>query len=191
MKIGVLALQGDYEKHLAMLRLIGADAAPVKTTRDLDGLDGIVLPGGESTTIGKLLQRNGLLEELGKRMTDGLPVMGTCAGLILLAKDLAKYDQPGFNVLDIEVSRNAYGPQLESFEADVPIPAMGDEPVRAVFIRAPVVTRTGNQVEVLATFENSPIMVRQGKILALCFHPELTSDTRIHRYFLSMISSPA
>ncbi|RPJ07822.1 MAG: pyridoxal 5'-phosphate synthase glutaminase subunit PdxT [Spirochaetaceae bacterium] len=172
---------------MAMLISCDADAFALKTVRDIDSIDGLVLPGGESTTIGKLLSRFGLFDELGRRMAAGLPVMGTCAGLILLAQDLVKYDQPRFGVLDVEVTRNAYGPQIESFEADIHVPEIGGNPVRAVFIRAPVITRIGKGVEVLASFEDSPVIVRQGKILGLSFHPELTDDSRIHEYFISLI----
>lgn len=186
-RIGVLSLQGDFEKHIAMFTAIGADAFSLKTVRDLALVDAVVLPGGESTTIGKLLSRFGLFEELGKRLGAGLPAMGTCAGLILLAKDLVKYDQPRFGALDVEVTRNAYGPQVESFEADVAVPVLGDVPVRAVFIRAPKITRVGKPVEVMASFEDKPVIVRQGKVFGLCFHPELTIDSRIHEYFLSLI----
>ncbi|MBN2350955.1 MAG: pyridoxal 5'-phosphate synthase glutaminase subunit PdxT [Spirochaetales bacterium] len=186
-KVGVLALQGDFERHLAALDECGAEGRVVRLPAELDGLDGFVIPGGESTTIGKLLVRFGLFGPLAALLKDGFPVYGSCAGLIVLAAEIAGYDQPGFRVFDLAVDRNAYGPQVESFEADLDAPALGPEPLRAVFIRAPVVTRAGSGVEVLARFEDRPVLVRQSRLLGSTFHPELTPDRRVHNYFLSIL----
>jgi 5'-phosphate synthase pdxT subunit len=186
-KTGVLALQGDVEKHVAMLQACGSGTTLVRKPEDLDSISGLIIPGGESTTIGKLLLRFGLFDPIRQLIKEGLPVYGTCAGMILLAKEIKGYDQPGFALLDITVARNAYGPQVESFEADITVPAIGQAPVRAVFIRAPVIERTGKDVEILGLFENAPVFVRQGNILASSFHPELTDDTRIHQFFLAMV----
>jgi pyridoxal 5'-phosphate synthase pdxT subunit len=186
--IGVLALQGDFEKHAAALTECGASPVLVRRPADLEGIRGIVFPGGESTTIGKLLLRFGLFDPVAALIRENLPVYGTCAGLILLARLVTGYEQPGFRCLDVTVTRNAYGRQVESFEADLDAPALGKESLRAVFIRAPLITQAGAGVEVLARFENAPVLVRQGRIVASSFHPELTRDLRVHRYFLSLIS---
>jgi 5'-phosphate synthase pdxT subunit len=186
-QIGVLALQGDFDKHRIALERCGAATREVRRAADLDGLDGLVIPGGESTTIGKLLVRFGLFAPLKDLVTGGLPVYGTCAGLILMAREVTGYAQPSFACLDAAVSRNAYGRQVESFEADIAVPALGEEPLCAVFIRAPVITAVGAAVEVLARFENAPVLVRQANILASSFHPELTDDLRVHRYFLGLL----
>ena len=186
--VGVLALQGDVSEHLEALRRAGAGTRPVRRPADLDGLDGLVLPGGESTTIGRLLVRSGLLEPVQQRAAAGrLAVYGTCAGLILLARDIVGSAQPRLGLMDLEVERNAYGRQVDSFEVDLPVPALGEEPVRAVFIRAPVVRQAGPAVEVLARWQGRPVLVRQGALLASTFHPELTGDLRIHRYFLQRV----
>jgi 5'-phosphate synthase pdxT subunit len=186
-RIGVLALQGDFAKHLAALEECGAEARTVRLPGELAGLDGLILPGGESTTIGKLLLRFGLFDPLAKLIRDDFPVYGTCAGVIVMAKEITGYDQPGFGALDVAVERNAYGPQVESFETDVAAPALGPAPLRAVFIRAPIIKRAGSGVEVLARFEGRPVLVRQKNILGSTFHPELTPDRRVHRYFLSLL----
>ncbi len=181
--LGVLSLQGDVEKHITMLTKIGAGAIPVKYDEELARVDALIMPGGESTTIGKLLLRFNLFEPIKRRIMEGMPVYGTCAGMILLAKRITGFDQPRFDLLDITVARNAYGPQIESFEADLGIPLLGEKPVRAVFIRAPIIHEISPEVEVLASFEGNPVFIRQGNILASSFHPELTDDERIHRYF--------
>jgi 5'-phosphate synthase pdxT subunit len=186
-KVGVLALQGDVEKHVAMLNECGSDAILVRSKEDLCRLSGLIIPGGESTTIGKLLVRFELFSPIQELLQKGLPVYGTCAGLILLAREIVGLDQPSFAFLDITVARNAYGSQVESFEADISVPCVGEKPVRGVFIRAPIIERAGESVQVLARFEDAPVLVQQKKILGGTFHPELTDDLRIHQYFLSLI----
>ncbi|GHV89275.1 pyridoxal 5'-phosphate synthase subunit PdxT [Spirochaetia bacterium] len=183
--IGILALQGDFAKHAEAIRAAGASALEVREAAGLANIDGLILPGGESTTIGKLLARYGMVEPIKQFAAAGKPVFGTCAGAILLAKHIEKYDQLCLGLLDIDVARNAYGRQTESFEADIPAPSLGD-PLRGVFIRAPVITRTGTGVEVLAEYNGRAVFVRQGSIIAATFHPELTDDPRVHRFFLSL-----
>jgi 5'-phosphate synthase pdxT subunit len=189
MKAGVLAIQGDVREHEAMLERAGAFAVKVRHAHELDSVDALVIPGGESTTIGKLLDRFGLLEPLRARVREGLPVYGTCAGLILLADEVVGRDPAPLRVggLDVTVERNAYGRQRDSFEADVPVQGL-DAPIRAAFIRAPVIERAGQDVEVLASWEERPVLVRQGNILASSFHPEVTGDDRLHRMMLEMAS---
>lgn len=181
-QIGVLALQGGFDPHLRMLAQLGYPARKVRDPQDLEGLAGLVLPGGESTTLGKLMQRFGILEAIRRHHTRGMAILGTCAGLILLARDIRGSDQIRLGLLDIEVERNAYGPQVESFEASVRWWDGSETP--AVFIRAPIVRRTGDKVEVLAEREARPVLIRQGRILGSTYHPELTEDTRVHRLFL-------
>ena len=192
-RIGVLALQGDVREHVRALVAAGAEVVPVRRVEDLDRLDGLVLPGGESTTIGTLLQRFELLEPMRAAVKTGLPVYGSCAGMILLADEVldGKADQPTIGGLDIAVRRNAFGRQVESFEADLPMTDVGD--VHAVFIRAPWVERAGDGVEVLATVPaGAPaagrvVAVRRGSLLATSFHPELTGDGRVHELFVRMV----
>jgi 5'-phosphate synthase pdxT subunit len=190
-RIGVLALQGDFAEHQVMLRRIGAEASQVRLPAQLDGLDGLILPGGESTTIGKLAEAFGLIEPL-QRFAAARPVWGTCAGAILLSRD-ARRDQPLLGIMDITVERNAFGRQVDSFEVDLAIPALADpqRPFPAVFIRAPLIESTGKGVEILARLPDAGagriVAARQGRWLATSFHPELTSDERFHRYFLSLV----
>jgi 5'-phosphate synthase pdxT subunit len=184
--VGVLALQGDVREHLHTLESLGVAAAPVKTADQLDSVDALVIPGGESTTIGKMAVRFGLVEPLRRSIEDGLPTYGTCAGLIFLAGAVTDGDQPLLGVLDVVVRRNAFGRQNESFESDLEIEGL-DEPFHAVFIRAPWVEKVGAEVEVLAGVDEHPVMVRQGNILATSFHPELTGDGRIHQLLLDLI----
>lgn len=183
-RIGVLALQGDYEAHVSALRRIG-DVEPflVRDADELAAADGLIIPGGESTTIGKLLVRTGLEAAIRQRAQGGMPVYGTCAGMILMAKRIAQSDQPRLGLMDITVARNAFGRQIDSFEADIAMPAFGEPPVRGVFIRAPYVTEAGPGVAVLATFNGVIVAVRERHYLATAFHPELTADTRIHSAF--------
>ena len=183
-RIGVLALQGDVREHFASLLAAGADPVSVKRVGDLDGLDGIVLPGGESTTMGKLLVLFDLLAPLREAIAAGLPAYGTCAGMILLAREVldGRHDQKLLGGLDITVRRNAFGSQVHSFEGDLDVKGVGT--VHGVFIRAPWVERAGPSVEVLASVGEHPVAVRQGHLLATSFHPELTGDARMHQYFV-------
>lgn len=192
--VGILALQGDVAEHERMLARSGAKPLAVKRAEQLDRIDGLVIPGGESTTIGKLLRRFELLEPLRRRVRQGLPVYGTCAGMILLADEIedAGTDQPVIGGMDITVQRNAFGRQRDSFESDVEVPAVGGEPLHAVFIRAPVIKRMGPEVQVLATLPDSrTVAARQGTLLVSSFHPELTDDTRMHRYFVDLVEGHA
>jgi 5'-phosphate synthase pdxT subunit len=188
-RIGVLALQGDVREHVAALRDVGAEPIEVRLPRDLVGLDGLILPGGESTAMRKLIDLYGLREPIVALARAGAPVYGTCAGMILLADRIADGDEPVLRLLDITVERNAYGRQLDSFEADVAIPSLGEEPLHGIFIRAPVVSEVGAEVEVLARdSDGRPVAVRQGRVLATAFHPELTGDRRLHRLMLELIA---
>lgn len=189
--IGVLALQGDVAEHEAMLAASGANPSLVKRADQLDELDGLIIPGGESTTIGKLLRRFNLLEPMQERVHAGFPVFGTCAGMILLADRVedAATDQPTIGGMDITVLRNAFGRQRESFETDLPVPSVGDKPLHAVFIRAPLITHVGDDVTVLASLgDGRTVAARQDNLLVASFHPELTADSRLHRYFVDMVS---
>ena len=191
-RIGVLALQGAVREHVAAIREIGAEPVEVRLPRDLVGLDALVLPGGESTTMRKLIDAYGLREPIASLARAGAPMLGTCAGMILLAERIADGDEPVFGLIDVEVRRNAYGRQLDSFEADLAVPALGDEPLHGVFIRAPGVTDVGPRAEVLARDpDGRPVAVRQGRVLATAFHPELTGDRRIHRLLLELVGREA
>ncbi|MDE7064266.1 MAG: pyridoxal 5'-phosphate synthase glutaminase subunit PdxT [Desulfovibrionaceae bacterium] len=185
--IGVLALQGAFREHRRALERCGARTVEVRRADQLNQIAGLVIPGGESTTIGKLLADWNLLEPLRERSRGGMPVYGSCAGLILLCTDIENSDQPRLGLLDATVRRNAFGRQRDSFEADLPLPEVGTEPFHAVFIRAPVLLRTGPDVRVLADVDGRPVAVRQGTLLATSFHPELTEDLRLHDYFLDMV----
>jgi 5'-phosphate synthase pdxT subunit len=184
--VGVLALQGDVREHLGILDELGATAVAVKKPDQLREIDALVIPGGESTTIGKLAVRFGLLEPLRESIDAGLPVYGTCAGMIFLAGAVTDGDQPLIGALDVVVRRNAFGRQNDSFEADLDIDGL-DDPFHAVFIRAPWVEKVGSEVEVMAAVGEHPVMVRQDRILATSFHPELTGDGRIHQMLLAMV----
>ena len=188
MKLGVLGLQGDVREHVHALEEAGATALVVRYPDEVTEVDGLILPGGESTTIGKLLDRFGLLEPLRARVRDGMPLYGTCAGAILMATTVTgNQDAPHrLSVMDITVRRNAYGPQVDSFEADLDLDGF-DEPFRAVFIRAPVVEAVGADVEVLAAHDHRPVLMRSGKLLASTFHAEMTGDNRVHRLFTEMV----
>jgi 5'-phosphate synthase pdxT subunit len=185
-KIGVLALQGDFSKHSEALSAAGACAVEVRESSDIEKIDGLIIPGGESTTIGKLLERFGMTAPLKRFAAAGKPVYGTCAGGILLAKSIEKYNQVKLDILDITITRNAYGRQIESFETDISAPLLGEIPLRAIFIRAPIITRVGKGVEVIASFDGNPVFIRQGNIIVTTFHPELTDDLRVHSFFLSL-----
>ncbi len=188
--IGILALQGAFIEHAHALARIGAEAREVRLPRDLDGLDGLILPGGESTTIGKLMVQYGLDAPIRARAEAGFPIWGTCAGMILLAKDIGGLHQPLIGVMDLVVERNAFGRQLDSFETALDIPAIGAEPFPAIFIRAPLVHAVSGATEALATLADGRIVAaREGNLLATSFHPELTADDRLHRYFVEMIGA--
>lgn len=189
MKIGVLGLQGDVREHFRALDAAGATPVVVKSADELSSVEALIIPGGESTTIGKLLNRFGLLTDLKERVSAGMPLYGTCAGMILMANDVSgTQDAPHrLNVLDISVRRNGYGRQADSFEADLEVVGL-DQPLRAVFIRAPVVERAGGGVEVLAECDDRPVLVRQDNLLASSFHPEMTGDSRLHDMFVRMVN---
>ena len=186
MKVGVLALQGDVREHVAALSALGAEPVEVRTAADLAGVDALVLPGGESTTISMLLESSGLFDPVAARLRDGLPAFGTCAGMILLAADVldGRPDQRSFGVLDVAVRRNAFGRQVDSFEVALDVEGIGGGPLDAVFIRAPVVESVGPGVEVLAAVDGHPVLVRQRATVATAFHPELSRDLRVHQLFL-------
>lgn len=184
MRVGVLALQGDFREHAAVLENIGVEPILVRKAEEIAGIEALVIPGGESTTIGKLAERYGLVEPLRERVRSGIPVLGTCAGLIFLATGTTGPAQIHLGVLDVVVERNAFGRQVESFETDLHVDGMND-PLHAVFIRAPVVDKVGADVEVLAAVDGKPVMVRQGAIVATSFHPELTGETRVHKLMLN------
>ena len=186
--VGVLALQGAFREHVAAVTRLGATAREVRQLKDIDGIDALIIPGGESTTMGKLLNEWNMLEPLRQRILNGMPVYGSCAGLILLCREIENSDQPRLGVLDATVRRNAFGRQVDSFETDLNIPEIGADPIPAVFIRAPVITGVGAGVTELAEVNGQAVAVRQNNILATSFHPELTPDTRMHSYFLSFCS---
>ncbi|HWM55437.1 MAG TPA: pyridoxal 5'-phosphate synthase glutaminase subunit PdxT [Solirubrobacterales bacterium] len=182
LRIGVLAIQGGFEAHLQMLRALGAETHEVRTPEDLEGLDGLVIPGGESTTISMGIEAGGLEESIRAHWRDGGTVLGTCAGMIVC-------DDEHLGLIDATAKRNAFGRQLQSFEADLAVRGTGDEPLRAVFIRAPWVERHGPGVEVLSAHEGHPVAIREGGVLACAFHPELTDDSRLHALFMAITTS--
>ncbi len=189
MTVGVLALQGAFKAHVSKLKLLGVAAKEVRVPADLDGITGLIMPGGESTTISKLLESSELFNPIAQRIDDGMAVFGTCAGLILLASSIedGRADQRSFGRLDIDVQRNGYGSQIESFETDLET-TVTLEPFHAVFIRAPRISRVGPDVDVLAETRDEPVLVRQGNALGAAFHPELSQDLRIHHIFLESIA---
>ncbi|HEY3425736.1 MAG TPA: pyridoxal 5'-phosphate synthase glutaminase subunit PdxT [Negativicutes bacterium] len=188
MKIGVLALQGAFREHCWMLERCGAETVEVRKAEQLDDIVGLVIPGGESTTMGKLLVEWGLMDKIKDRAAQGMAIYGTCAGMIVLSKDIIGSDQPRLGLMNTVVQRNAFGRQQESFEADLFVPEFGAAPVQAVFIRAPYIVSVGADVQVLATVADKIVIARQGKLLATAFHPELTNDDRIHKYFMKLIT---
>jgi len=185
LKVGVLSLQGAVEEHLEMIKRCGLKGIKVKTVGDLEKVDRLIIPGGESTTIGKLAKIYGLDREISKRGREGMPIFGTCAGMILLANKVIGNEQIRFNLIDISVERNAFGRQVDSFEVDLKIEDFSGKPFKAVFIRAPYIKKAGREVEVLAEFKGKIVMARQKNIIVSSFHPELTEDLRVHKYFLS------
>jgi pyridoxal 5'-phosphate synthase pdxT subunit len=184
LRVGVLALQGDFEAHAKVLRALGAEPVEIRTPERLEGLDGLVIPGGESTTIDKLIASAGLEPAIRAHHEAGRPILGTCAGMIIC-------DADHLGLLDTSSRRNAFGRQLQSFEADLEVEGIGDEPLRAVFIRAPWVESHGPGVEVLASYDGHPVAVREGTVLAAAFHPELTDDPRFHAIFMAMTTTSA
>lgn len=188
MKIGVLALQGAVAEHIRALSTLNTEAIPIRLPSELDGLDALVIPGGESTTIAKLLSDYRLMQPIRKLASRGFPIFGTCAGMILLARKVADLDLKPIGAMGIEVTRNAFGRQVDSFEADLNIPALGDGTFHGIFIRAPVIHKANPGVEVLCQLNGTVVAARQGRILACAFHPELTDDLRLHRYFLDLIT---
>ncbi len=187
MRIGVLALQGAFREHLETLNAIGVEGVPVRLPADLDDVAGLILPGGESTTMGKLIDRWGLRQPMLDLAASGAPIFGTCAGMIVLAREIVGGEEPILPLLDVAVRRNAFGRQLDSFEADLPVPVLGDQPVHGVFIRAPIIERSGPDVDILARLDDGRIVaVRERNIIATAFHPELAGETRFHRLVATM-----
>jgi len=186
--VGILALQGDYEAHRKILEeRLNVKTRLVRTKAEIDEVDGLIIPGGESTTMGKLMDRFGLDEKIRMRVKSGMPIYGTCAGMIVLARNIEGSDQHRLGLLDVTVARNAFGRQVDSFEADIPISVLGDGPVRGVFIRAPYVQEMGADVQALGTFRDRVVAVKQNNVLAIAFHPELTDDPRMHDLFVQMV----
>lgn len=185
-RIGILGFQGAFVEHELHIERLGHEAVDVRYPEQLEDLDGIILPGGESTTIGKLLIRTGMSDPLRQKIKQGLPVWGTCAGMILLAKELENDTLKHLAVMDITVKRNAYGTQIDSFDTQVKLPEISDEPVPLVFIRAPYITRAGKEVKALCEVDGHIVAARERNMLVTSFHPELTNDSSFHRYFLSM-----
>lgn len=186
MIIGVSGIQGDFREHKWMIEKLGYQTHIVRTPEDLEKIDALIIPGGESTTMIRIMKRVGLFDVLKQKITNGFPVYGTCAGLIVLAKEIENYSQESLGVIDIKVMRNAYGRQVDSFDDLIQIKGF-DKPFKAIFIRAPRVDEWGPEVEVLATYNNHPVMLRQENVLVTSFHPELTNDTRVHEYFLNLV----
>jgi 5'-phosphate synthase pdxT subunit len=184
--VGVLALQGAFGAHARVLGALGAEPVEVRRPDQLDSVDALVLPGGESTTVSMLLESSGLFDPIADRLRAGMPALGTCAGMILLSTDVldGRNDQRSFAAVDIAVRRNAFGRQIDSFESDLAVTSLGDELLHAVFIRAPFVERVGPEVDVLAAVDGHPVMCRQGRVIVTAFHPELTDDPRVHELFL-------
>lgn len=186
MKIAVLALQGGVEEHINHLKSLGAEAVEVRKVEELDDLDGLILPGGESTTIGKLLKKTGILEKLREKIINGFPVWGTCAGMILLAKNIENDEARHLQTMDITVKRNAYGSQIDSFLTEQKIEEVCNEPIPLVFIRAPYISKVEPNVQILCKVNDNIVAARQDNMLATSFHPELTNNLEMHRYFVSM-----
>jgi 5'-phosphate synthase pdxT subunit len=190
MRIGVLAVQGAFAEHIAVLRKLKAEALPVRLPSELVSLDGLIIPGGESTTISQLMRDYDLSDKIKKLAESGLPILGTCAGLIILAKTLSDASVPTLGLMDVTVRRNAFGRQRESFEAALNIPALGEKPFPGVFIRAPIIEQANGNASVLTRLDDGTIVAaQQEKLVATAFHPELTSDPRFHRYFLNIVAN--
>ena len=189
MRIGVLASQGAFAEHISILRQLNVEAVPVRLPEELRGVDGLIIPGGESTTISRLISAYKLMDEIGTLAKNGIPVFGTCAGMIMMARDISDNNLVPLGLMNITVRRNAFGRQRESFETELSIPDLGEKPFPGVFIRAPAVEKQDSDVEVLSRLDDNTIVAaRQGKLLAAAFHPELTSDLRFHQYFLDIVA---
>lgn len=186
-KIGVLALQGAFREHRQALESLGCEVIEVRKSSDLEDINGLVIPGGESTTMGKLLQVDELGEKIKELAGKNLPIFGTCAGMIVLSKKIEDSDQYSLGLMDVTVQRNAFGRQVASFETSLKIPALGKDPIRAVFIRAPYIKEVAPNVGILAEYQGKVVFARQGNMIASAFHPELTEDRRVHQYFLSIV----
>jgi 5'-phosphate synthase pdxT subunit len=190
MRIGVLALQGAFIEHIEALQRLKVEALPVYLPEELQGLDGLIIPGGESTTISRLMVDVQLMQPVRDLAQAGLPIWGTCAGMVLLAREVSDFSLETLGLMDIGVRRNAFGRQVDSFETEVKMPALGEQPFHAIFIRAPIIEKADSKVEVLAKLSNGfAVAARQGKLVAAAFHPELTDDLRFHRYFLDLVAS--
>ncbi|MDO8568314.1 MAG: pyridoxal 5'-phosphate synthase glutaminase subunit PdxT [Dehalococcoidales bacterium] len=190
MKIGVLAAQGAFAEHISILNRLKVEAVPVRLPAELDGLDGLIIPGGESTTIGHMMDAYGLTEKIERLARNGFPILGTCAGMIMLAGSLSEGDPKPLGLMSIEVKRNAFGRQRESFEAELPIAVLGKKPFPAVFIRGPAIAKANGKAQILAKLpDGTGVAARQGKLLVSAFHPELTDDLRFHKYFLDIVSN--
>ncbi len=187
MKIGVLAVQGAFREHARKLRELGCETVLVKLAEHLKGLDGLVFPGGESTSMGRLMREYDLINPIRDMAENGVPMFGTCAGMIIMANRISGGEEPHLGIMDVEVNRNSFGRQVDSFETDLEMPAVGQDPFPAVFIRAPHIREIGKETDILAKYEDRMVAVQQGNLLATSFHPELTEDNRIHKYFLDMI----
>jgi len=188
MRVGVLALQGTFIEHIDILRQLGVEAPPIRLPCELGTLDGLIIPGGESTTMLRLMESFGLIEPIRDMARNGLPIWGTCAGMILLVKDVSNYEMETLRLIDAKVKRNAFGSQVDSFEVDLEIPLVGEEPFHAVFIRAPIIEETRPIVQILSRLADGTIVaIRQDRLLACAFHPEFTDDLRFHNYFLNMV----
>jgi 5'-phosphate synthase pdxT subunit len=189
MRVGVLALQGTFIEHIGILRQLGVESPPIRLSHELDTLDGLIIPGGESTTMLRLMENFGLIQPIREMARDDLPIWGTCAGMVLLAKSTSNYEMETLALMDAKVKRNAFGSQVDSFEADLEIPAVGEEPFHAVFIRAPIIEEAEPGVEILSRLADGTIVaIRQNRLLACAFHPEFTDDLRFHSYFLKMVN---
>ena len=192
LEVGVLALQGDFAEHIAILRRLGVEGREVRLPQHLDRIGGLIIPGGESTTLGRLMSIYDLREPVARMARKGKAVWGTCAGMIMMAREITEEDPVPLGIMDIGVHRNAFGRQVDSFEQDLQIESFDPTPFHAVFIRAPAISRVGTGIDVLASLSDGrPVAVRQGNLLATAFHPELTGDTRFHRYFLDLIPAAA
>jgi 5'-phosphate synthase pdxT subunit len=189
MKVGVLALQGTFIEHIGILRQLSVEAPPIRLPHELNTLDGLIIPGGESTTMLRLMESFGLIQPIREMARDGLSIWGTCAGMVLLAKSISNYEMETLGLMDMKIRRNAFGSQIDSFEIDLEIPLVGEEPFHAVFIRAPVIKEAEPGVKILSCLPDSTIVAaRQNRLLACAFHPEFTDDLRLHSYFLNMVS---